>query len=51
MDNNLIEYNNEIIIYTTDDGRVDIEVRLEDEKMYGLHKIQWQNYLIQLEII
>lgn len=34
MDNNLIEYNNEIIIYTTDDGRVDIEVRLEDENVW-----------------
>ena len=31
MNNNLIENSNEIIIYTTDDGQIDIEVRLEDE--------------------
>ena len=31
---NLIENNNEIIIYTTDDGQVDIEVRLEDENVW-----------------
>ena len=34
MNNNLIENNNEIIIYTTDDGQVDIEVRLEDENVW-----------------
>ena len=34
MDNNIIEKNNEIIIYTTDDGQVDIEVRLEDESVW-----------------
>lgn len=34
MSNNLIENNNEIIIYTTDDGQVDIEVRLEDENVW-----------------
>ena len=31
LNNNLIENSNEIIIYTTDDGQIDIEVRLEDE--------------------
>ncbi len=30
----LTENNNEIIIYTTDDGQVDIEVRLEDENVW-----------------
>ncbi len=44
MDNGLNEQNN-FIMYTTDDGQVDIEVRLEEE-MYGLLKIQWLNYLI-----
>ncbi len=34
MNNKLIKYNNEIIIYTTDDGQVDIEVRLEDENVW-----------------
>lgn len=34
MSNNLIENNNEIIIYTTDDGQVDIEVRLKDENVW-----------------
>ena len=32
--NNLIENNNDIIIYTTDDGQVDIEVKLEDENVW-----------------
>ena len=32
MDNELNEQNN-FIIYTTDDGQVDIEVRLEDENV------------------
>ena len=32
--NNLIEKNNNIIIYTTDDGQVEIEVRLEDENVW-----------------
>lgn len=32
--NNLIENNNNIIIYTTDDGQVEIEVRLEDENIW-----------------
>ena len=32
--NNLIENNNNIIIYTTDDGQVEIEVRLEDENVW-----------------
>ena len=32
MDNKLNEQNN-FIIYTTDDGQVDIEVRLEDENV------------------
>ena len=31
---NLIENNNNIIIYTTDDGQVEIEVRLEDENVW-----------------
>ena len=34
MNNDLIENNNEIIIYTTDDGQVDIEVRLEEENVW-----------------
>ena len=34
MSNELIENNNEFIIYTTDDGQVDIEVRLEDENVW-----------------
>ena len=32
--NNLIENNNNIMIYTTDDGQVEIEVRLEDENVW-----------------
>ncbi len=32
--NSLIENNSDIIIYTTDDGQVDIEVRLEDENVW-----------------
>ncbi|MFG6319635.1 MAG: virulence RhuM family protein [Clostridia bacterium] len=34
MDNTLLENNNDIIIYTTDDGQVKIEVRLEDENVW-----------------
>ena len=34
MNNNLTENNNEFIIYTTDDGQVEIEVRLEDENVW-----------------
>lgn len=34
MNNELIENNNDIIIYTTEDGQVDIEVRLEDENVW-----------------
>ena len=34
LSNELIENNNEFIIYTTDDGQVDIEVRLEDENVW-----------------
>lgn len=34
MNNNLTENNNDIIIYTTDDGQVEIEVRLEDENVW-----------------
>lgn len=34
MNNELKENNNDIIIYTTDDGQVDIEVRLEDENVW-----------------
>ena len=33
MDNKLNEQNN-FIMYTTDDGQVDIEVRLEDENVW-----------------
>jgi len=32
MNDKLVEYNNDIIIYTTDDGQVKIEVRLENER-------------------
>ena len=38
LNNNLIENNNEIIIYTTDDGQVEIEVRLEDENVLAYSK-------------
>ena len=34
MIDKLFENNNEIIIYTTDDGQVKIEVRLEDENVW-----------------
>ena len=34
MDNKPLENNNDIIIYTTDDGQVKIEVRLEDENVW-----------------
>ena len=33
MENNIIE-ENKIILYTTEDGQVDIEVRLEDENVW-----------------
>ena len=34
MNDNSLETNNDIIIYTTDDGQVKIEVRLEDENVW-----------------
>ena len=34
MSNELIENNNKLIIYTTEDGQVEIEVRLEDENVW-----------------
>lgn len=34
MTDKLLENNNDIIIYTTDDGQVEIEVRLEDENVW-----------------
>ena len=34
MDKELLDNNNDIIIYTTDDGQVKIEVRLEDENVW-----------------
>ncbi len=34
MKNKSLENNNDIIIYTTDDGQVKIEVRLEDENVW-----------------
>lgn len=34
MDNELVERNNDIIFYTTDDGQVKIEVKLEDENVW-----------------
>lgn len=34
MSDKLLENNNDIIIYTTDDGQVKIEVRLEDENVW-----------------
>ena len=43
MNKDLIENNNEIIIYTTDDGQVDIEVRLEDENV-----LLTQNSMVEL---
>ena len=50
MDNEIMNQdNNKILIYTSDDGQVKIEVRLEDENvwMFGLLKMLWQNFLIQ----
>lgn len=37
---------NDIIMYTTDDGQVEIEVRLEDENVW-LTQNAMENYLIQ----
>lgn len=34
MDNGVVKQNNDIIFYTTDDGQVKIEVRLEDENVW-----------------
>ena len=34
MDNGVARKNNDIIFYTTDDGQVKIEVRLEDENVW-----------------
>lgn len=34
MNNNLTENNDDIIMYTTDDGQVEIEVRFEDENVW-----------------
>ena len=34
LSNELIENNNKLIIYTTEDGQVEIEVRLEDENVW-----------------
>lgn len=34
MNDKLLENNNDIIMYTTDDGQVKIEVRLEDENVW-----------------
>ena len=34
MDNEVVKQNNDIIFYTTDDGQVEIEVRLEDENVW-----------------
>lgn len=34
MDNGVVRKNNDIIFYTTDDGQVKIEVRLEDENVW-----------------
>ena len=34
MDNDVVKQNNDIIFYTTDDGQVEIEVRLEDENVW-----------------
>ncbi len=33
LENKSLQNNNDIIIYTTDDGQVEIEVRLEDENV------------------
>lgn len=40
MDNKPLENNNDIIIYTTDDGQVEIEVRLEDEILKEMQKVK-----------
>lgn len=45
LNNDLIENNNEIIIYTTDDGQVDIEVRLED-KIVNIIKDDIPNWVV-----
>lgn len=34
MDNKIIQDDNKILIYTSDDGQVKIEVRLEDENVW-----------------
>lgn len=34
MDNGVVKKNNDIIFYTTDDGQIKIEVRLEDENVW-----------------
>ena len=34
-----------IVLYETDDGKINIDVILKDETI-GLHKKVWQNYLI-----
>ena len=34
MDNEVVRKNNDIIFYTTDDGQVKIEVRLENENVW-----------------
>ena len=34
MDNGVVRKNNDIIFYTTDDGQIKIEVRLEDENVW-----------------
>ena len=48
MDNKLNEKNN-FIIYTTDDGQVDIEVRLEDENVWLIAGGEvWRGRLNQL---
>ena len=38
MDNDVVKQNNDIIFYTTDDGQVEIEVRLEDENVWLTQK-------------
>jgi len=52
MDNELNEQNN-FIMYTTDDGQVDIEVRLEEENVFLLnsncsipHTVYFEIYLL-----
>ena len=50
MNENRIIANNgsSIVLYTTDDGNTQLEVKLEKDTMW-LHKARWQNCLVLTE--